>query len=93
MNPFQFRLRRVVLNVVVYVATENVVLTKFDDLFSKVDADGGNEVRVERLVDVLDEAARLSDAGVAQDEELDDVIKVEGTHLFDLESTNGSKLL
>ena len=74
-NPFQ--LRRVVFDAGV---VGSVVLSKLDDLLSEVDADGGDEVRAEGVVDVLNEAARLADAGVAQHQELDDVIEVERSH-------------
>ena len=79
MNPLQ--LRRVVFDAGV---VGSVVLSKLDDLLSEVDADGGDEVRAEGVVDVLNEAARLADAGVAQHQELDDVIEVERSHLVKL---------
>ena len=79
MNPLQ--LRRVVFDAGV---VGSVVLSKLDDLLSEVDADGGDEVRAEGVVNVLNEAARLADAGVAQHQELDDVIEVERSHLVKL---------
>ena len=79
MNPLQ--LRRVVFDAGV---VGSVVLSKLDDLLSEVDADGGDEVRAEGVVNVLNEAARLADAGVAQHQELDDVIEIERSHLVKL---------